>query len=118
MEMRRLKKSECTILPLVLKKQWYDMIASGEKKEEYREYKDFWIKRIDKWQSGRMSELFPYMEQKSDVIAFSCGYKKADIFYVCDKIIIREGAPLHPEWGEPNVRHFALGLGGRVDLCV
>lgn len=26
-------------LHLVLKSQWYDMIASGEKKEEYREIK-------------------------------------------------------------------------------
>lgn len=33
-------------LTLVLKKQWYDMIASGEKVEEYRELKPYWIKRL------------------------------------------------------------------------
>lgn len=33
-------------LSLVLKKKWYDMIASGEKTEEYREIKPYWIKRL------------------------------------------------------------------------
>ena len=30
------------ILHLTLKKKWFDMIASGEKKEEYREIKPYW----------------------------------------------------------------------------
>lgn len=114
--MRKVSRKDCVILPLVLKKRWYDMIASGEKKEEYREHKEFWIKRIDKWQDSRSSELITYLEQKIDVIAFSCGYKKLDMFFVCDHIFIIEGTPKHPEWGEPNIRHFALGLGERIEV--
>lgn len=114
--MRRISKTCCSILPLVLKRRWYDMIASGEKKEEYREYKEFWIKRIEKWQDSRISEITPPLEQKIDVIAFSRGYRKADLFFVCDRILIKEGPPLHPEWGEPNIRHFALGLGERIEV--
>jgi hypothetical protein len=34
------------ILHLTLKKKWFDMIASGEKKEEYREMKGYWWKRL------------------------------------------------------------------------
>lgn len=34
------------ILHLTLKKKWFDMILSGEKKEEYREIKPFWINRL------------------------------------------------------------------------
>lgn len=34
------------ILHLTLKKKWFDMIASGEKKEEYREVKDYWVLRL------------------------------------------------------------------------
>jgi hypothetical protein len=34
------------ILNLTLKKQWFDMIKSNEKKEEYREIKDYWIRRL------------------------------------------------------------------------
>lgn len=33
-------------LRLTLKKEWFDMIASGDKKEEYREIKDFWLPRL------------------------------------------------------------------------
>jgi len=34
------------ILHLTLKKKWFDMILSGEKKEEYREIKPYWTKRL------------------------------------------------------------------------
>jgi len=34
------------ILRLTLKKKWFDMIASGEKREEYREVKPYWLKRL------------------------------------------------------------------------
>ena len=33
-------------LHLVLKRKWWDMIESGEKKEEYRTHSDYWIKRL------------------------------------------------------------------------
>ena len=33
-------------LTLFVRKQWYDMIASGEKTEEYREIKGFWMSRL------------------------------------------------------------------------
>ena len=33
-------------LDLVLKKKWFDMIASGEKTEEYREIKPYWESRL------------------------------------------------------------------------
>lgn len=34
------------ILNLTLKKQWFDMILSGEKTEEYREIKQYWANRL------------------------------------------------------------------------
>lgn len=34
------------ILDLHLKAKWYDMIESGEKTEEYREIKPYWVKRL------------------------------------------------------------------------
>lgn len=34
------------ILHLTLKKKWFDLIASGEKKHEYREGKEYWKKRL------------------------------------------------------------------------
>lgn len=35
-----------SILHLNLKKKWFDMILSREKREEYREVKPYWIKRL------------------------------------------------------------------------
>jgi len=34
------------ILHLTLKRKWFDLIASGKKKIEYREYKPYWEKRL------------------------------------------------------------------------
>jgi hypothetical protein len=34
------------VLYLTLKRKWFDMIASGEKLEEYREIKPYWVKRL------------------------------------------------------------------------
>ena len=36
------------ILNMTLKRKWFDMILSGEKKEEYREIKDYWCRRLIK----------------------------------------------------------------------
>lgn len=34
------------MIVLPIKKKWFDMIASGEKKEEYREMKPYYDKRL------------------------------------------------------------------------
>lgn len=34
------------VLTLTVSKQWFDMIAAGEKTEEYREIKSYWIQRL------------------------------------------------------------------------
>jgi ASC-1-like (ASCH) protein len=50
------------ILHLTLKKKWFDLIKSGEKKEEYREIKQYFITRLQ----GRTY----------DFIIFRNGYSK------------------------------------------
>lgn len=34
------------VLNLVVTKKWFDMIVSGEKNEEYREIKPYWVTRL------------------------------------------------------------------------
>lgn len=34
------------VLTLIVSKQWFDMIVSGEKNEEYRVIKGFWMSRL------------------------------------------------------------------------
>ena len=66
----RLVKSKSITLRLTLKKKWFDMIARGEKTEEYREIKPYWIKRLrfDIWNV----RPFQYVE-------FRNGYKKDSV---------------------------------------
>lgn len=40
------KKMEKKVLTLTVNKQWFDMIVSGEKIEEYREIKPYWVNRF------------------------------------------------------------------------
>ena len=112
MEVTELPRSRCSILPLVLKGKWYDMIASGEKREEYRA-RGVWNKRITKWlhrfnQTPEITHL---------VVAFQRGYRKPSMWFevecVCSEEVIRTK---HPEWGEPAEPHFIIKLGGRVEL--
>jgi hypothetical protein len=86
------------------------MIASGEKKEEYRDDKPFWRKRIANVNNKAYTGC-----DKPIVVAFSRGYKKQDMFYVVDRILYADGSN-HPVWGEPETPHYVIQLGERVEL--
>lgn len=73
------------VLHLILKKKWFDMIASGEKKEEYREVKPYWVQRLT-WHEFHKCDLLEllYREIESDVyrhdfdlVCFHNGYSKS-----------------------------------------
>jgi hypothetical protein len=59
------------VLHLNVKKKWFDMIASGEKTEEYREIKPHWIKRLKDH-----SLTDPKAFQEYDFVCFRNGYHK------------------------------------------
>ena len=107
--MIQLKWSECAVLPLVLKGKWYDMIASGEKREEYRDFKPFWITRFEKWWARNPGD------KRKRVVAFSRGYRTADMFLVAIGLCMTDTS-VCPELGEPNTPHWVISLGRRVDL--
>lgn len=65
-------------LHLTIKKKWFDMIASGEKKEEYREIKEYWIKRLlMDMEVHQNSDILTYpvlarhIKERSDLISWS-----------------------------------------------
>ena len=74
------------ILHLTLKKQWFDMIESGQKKEEYREQKGYWHKRL----RGR----------EYDAICFRNGYAKDSPKMLVELLGIDRGLGII-EWGAP-----------------
>lgn len=75
-------------LHLNLKKKWFDMILSGEKTEEYREIKIYWIIRlvsaifIDEIHFNHWRENLPqhitlqHVVNNFDTITFKNGYQK------------------------------------------
>lgn len=83
------------ILHLPLKKQWYEMIESGVKTEEYREIKPYWIRRIG----------------ICDAVRFQYGYTKRSMTFECRTISIGKGKP---EWGAPEEEVFIIKLGKRL----
>lgn len=120
--MKQIKRNECAILPLVLKGQWYDMIDSGEKKEEYRDAKPFWTKRLDSWTRKTMNKSCDWHKGvwgKHRVVAFSRGYKKTDMFFIVNGVINSQDEPPwieHAKWGKPATPHYIILLGERVEL--
>ena len=88
---------------LPLKKEWYEMIESGVKTEEYREMKKHWVSRL--WLIGGGVKHF-------DVVRFSYGYTKCTMTFECKGITIGRGKP---EWGAPIDRYvFIIKLGKRI----
>ena len=76
-------------LHLNVKKQWFDMIASGFKKEEYREIKEYWINRFIKKED--------LSNQNYSIIEFKNGYQKKSPTIIVEFNGIFVGKP-KPEW--------------------
>lgn len=96
------------ILHLTLKKKWFDMIASGEKKEEYREIKPYWISRLCAWKNA----YDPCRDFTA--IQFKNGYSKdaPTLLFESAGIEIATG---NPEWGaEPGKEYFVIRLGAKM----
>lgn len=83
------------------------MIASGEKKEEYREIKKFWMKRL--WATSNLLDGAKYF----NAVHFARGGhfhpSLPQMTLECKGIEIGTGKP---EWGaEPGKEYFVIKLG-------
>lgn len=134
-------RSCASVLYLTLKKKWFDMILSGEKKEEYREIKKYWFKRlvyqpelVFKYCTGYdleeglfLSEGLDHITRNKalmvgfrpfDVICFRHGYAKdaREIWVKCDGIQIGLGMSI---WGaELDTNYFIIQLGQIIESPV
>ena len=104
------KRNQCVILPLVLKKKWYDMIASGVKKEEYRTSKSV-CRMIERW----FGEYIMRKDNVDHVVTFYLGYQKDRPSMSFRPVWVGyEDKSNHPEWGEPEGKHCVIELGEQV----
>lgn len=107
------------VLHLNLKKKWFDMILSGEKKEEYREMTDYWnnifrFVEVINWKIRDKSfiRIKGVNHIPSDVIiCFSNGYRKdRKQFYIkCEDLSVDYG--IVPWGAEIDKLYFVLSLG-------
>ena len=109
------------------------MIDIGEKREEYREIKPYWEKRLldykglsDYYQKNlyelRIKKLFfphrPVIENICGAfprgfthVRFRRGYTSATMLFKCEGITIGKG---NPDWGAPKEEVFIIKLGERI----
>lgn len=114
-------------LHLVLKRKWWDMIASGEKTEEYREIKPYWEKRLLNEKAIRANIanimtaklIFGYYDvaarysKKFEFVTFYLGYAKdrPSMTFKFGGLTTGKGKS---EWGATDELMFVVKLGERV----
>ena len=104
------------MLILPIKRKRFDMIKSGEKKEEYREIKSYWTKRLNNEFDRMLKSIIPSNVERDLrkypqwlIICFRNGYGKDSPTIMCEcKIIIGKGKQ---QWGaEPNKEYYVLEI--------
>lgn len=86
---------------MTLTKQWFDMIASGIKKEEYREMKPHWHKRL--------------LNKKYDAIQFVNGYGHHRPRMLIELKEVLSGLGI-TEWGAGREVTYILKLGNILKI--
>ena len=104
------------IIDLPLKKEWYDMIESGIKTEEYREIKPYWEKRLLDYKAikanakgiafmkivlGLGFDACAEFPRGYTHVRFRYGYTKRTMTFKINEITMGYGKP---EWGAPKDR--------------
>ena len=111
------------ILTLVLTHKWFDAIASGYKREEYREIKPYYISRlcedvkvclceqdVDKHPSFKIDGVwFSCSLKQYDMIRFRRGYTSTVLDVECEGIGISKGEKEWGYWGDQDI--FVIKLG-------
>ena len=118
------------VLHLPLKAEWYKMIDSGIKIEEYRDIKPHWVQRLTRYGNdtliGRLYAEF--MSTSSEVlkynieqwlmcfadythVKFPYGYTRRTMMFEIKEITIGKGKT---EWGAPKGDVFIIKLGKKI----
>ena len=128
-------------LNLIVHGDYYDMIQDGVKKEEYRELKPYWLKRLfelnlehltnknaitkkitDKWLTGMINQKYDLallvkekivLPKKYSHVCFRRGYTNTPLF---TKFIDTTTGLGNPDWGAPKKPVFIIKLGKIEDI--
>lgn len=116
------------IISIPIKRKWFDMIVSGEKKEEYRAIVPHWINRFTwhEWHKLNPETLMPMMKiYPEDVFRKDIDGIRAHNGYQIDSPVIiwahngiRVGYP-NPKWCDPqdiSKKVFILSIGDLLKI--
>ena len=104
------------MLTLSIKKKWFDLILSGEKKEEYREIKPYWDTRFETWlgiPKGEMDFFFREVLKDDKIpmpvlpILFRNGYSKESPSFIA-KCMLSIGTGKEEWEAEKDKQYFVL----------
>ena len=129
MRLKKLKRSRCVVLSLVLKRQWWILIENGTKKIEWRRA-DYWLDRVSAWfQKSQRDNLVPVVEFRHGYaadaprMAFVCGWRwnrPKRRFTYCTPPYGWQSADTpvqHPQLGETPIERVAIHIGERVEMA-
>ena len=105
-------QNEMHFFHMNLMKIWFDMILSGEKKEEYRKHKPFYDRRID--QFGQIKIGGKWVHYSKVKIIFSNGYKTNAPRMIVDIIGMRYHSGGKKEWGAVDGEKYIVFELGKV----
>lgn len=96
------------MLVMPIKKKWFDMILSGEKKEEYREIKPYYKSRFKNIFEMAPYSFIPVGNDKKQIM-FRNGYSTNCPSFIADCTLdIKTGKE---EWGaEKDVEYYVLTI--------
>ena len=86
------------MLILPIKKKWFDMILSGEKKEEYREIKPYY--------NSRLPWYFEYSQSVERQVIFINGYSRNSPKIKCKCVLLIGYGK--PEWGAEEGKEYYI----------
>lgn len=121
-----LKTEDIKILHLNLKKKWFDLIDKGIKKEEYREIKPYWEKRLvdykalkhnyqaialKRYMLGIWTDVCKAFPKGYTHVLIRYGYTKQFIIFTIGEIKFGIG---NPDWGAPSDSVFIITFDRRL----
>lgn len=128
----KINNQNCKVLDLVLKRRWWNLIASGDKSEEYRLVKRYWILRLinKEYHRSFVSDdivtdfMAWYNFTKLDhnvifrdynVVCFRLGYTNIKMSFKIESIKVKHSEFCNTTWGaEPDEFYFVIKLGERI----
>lgn len=102
---------EDRVLFLPINKQWFDMILSGEKKEEYRDITQYYLSRLTHYDKKTHDSKKKVEYKKFDYVCLTNGYNPKSRRFFIEYISTHAGIGKE-KWGaKKNQQYYVITVG-------